>query len=468
MVEKRLTGKTIIGYGFGAVSDAASYNFVLTYVLFYLTTVAGVGAVKAGLIISVSTIIQAVMGLVVGPISDNSRNKYGRRRPLILVGGILLFVSLALMFQTFDMGDGLKFVYYLITISLFWMAYMIFLVPYNALGSEMTLDYDERTKLRTPATVFNCLGNIVGMSLPLTLVAVLASGDSNDPAGWSRFGVLLGAVCLLFILMTWRSTRGKELPAEDLMAVEKDKNPIKTYWEIIKLKPFKWVVGFAVFFYIGYIAFQSGMTYYVLYCVGLTEAQFSTVLLISVFIGIVITVVSSALSTALDKRITMSICFLIGTCGFVLLHFIGVHSFGMMVVLAGFYSVTNATYWLLLWPIAYDLAEVYEYKYNKRREASILSIIEFIAGIAAALGAPILTVSLTAVGFDPTASAQTPETIQGISLVVLGIPAISFVIGAILSFMNPLTKKGHGRLLAELEKKKTGQEPDESGLERII
>lgn len=51
---KKLKTKDIFGYTIGSIGDCASYNFVLSFFSFFMTTVAGVSPAVAGTIISVA------------------------------------------------------------------------------------------------------------------------------------------------------------------------------------------------------------------------------------------------------------------------------------------------------------------------------------------------------------------------------------------------------------------------------
>ena len=74
MNEKRkLSNGTIFGYGFGAFSDAAANNFFLLYMLYFFTTVVGMSAGKSGAIISITTVVAAVVAIFIGPASDRTR-----------------------------------------------------------------------------------------------------------------------------------------------------------------------------------------------------------------------------------------------------------------------------------------------------------------------------------------------------------------------------------------------------------
>lgn len=464
----KLSNKTIFGYAFGSLADAAAYNFIIMYMLYFLTAIIGLSAGKAGIIISVSTVASAVYGLCIGPMSDNTRGKYGRRRPYLLIGAVLLLIGIILLFRPFGFSQGGAFVFYLVMILAVWIGYGTFLVPYNALGPELTSDYDERTKLRTPAGIFNCVGNIIGISLPLTAVAFFAKRGATEGEAWSYFAVILAIVCAVSVLITWKSTKGKELPMEVLMREEKERNPVKTYWQILKLKPFRWMIGFVAMFGIGYMVFQSGLIYYILFYAGMSEAQMSQAMFINIFVAMVTTLIISVVAMRINKKMAFAIGFLISAAGMILLYFIGVTSFPMLLVLLAVFGVGNGCYWLLIYPLIYDLSEVYEYKYGKRKEGSLLSMLAFVFTLATALGTQVLTITMTMVGYDPTLPVQSEATVNGIANIVFGIPIATFVLGALFCLAYPLSKKSYEKLMAELEKKRAGEETDEEGLERVI
>ena len=196
------------------MADAASYNFIVMYMLYFLTAIVGMSAGKAGLIISIATIISAVYGLVIGPVSDATRSKMGRRRPYLFAGAVIIFVGMILLFRPTSSSGGGAFAYYLIMLVIVWLGYGTFLGPYNAMGAELTDDYDERTKLRTPATILNCVGNIIGISLPLTMVAIFAKNGVAEGKAWNYFAIILGAACLIAILITFFTTKGRDAVPE--------------------------------------------------------------------------------------------------------------------------------------------------------------------------------------------------------------------------------------------------------------
>lgn len=379
-----------------------------------------------------------------------------------------MVISVILLFKVVDFGDTGNYVYYLTVVIIYFLSYMLWMTPYTALGSEMTLDYDERTRLRTPATIFQGIGNIVGMSLPMGTIAFMIGMGVSDTQAWNYFAIILGVVCLISVLITWRTTKGKELPAEVVFSETTDKNPVKSYLRFLTLKPIWWMIGIGLLFFVGYTVYQSGLTYYVLYCTGMTEAQMSTAMFINIFIGVILTILISYATKRLDKKTMLGICFLISAAGMVATNIIGISSMTGLVILFALFNVGNVAYWLLVYPIQYDVAEVYDYKYGDRKEASVYTLMALLGSLSASLGVQVLTRSLAAVGYDMNAMEQSADVISGISMIILLIPAGAFTVAAVCCFMFPISRRKYEILMEQKTRKQQGMEVDESQLKGII
>ena len=469
MNEKRkLSNGTIFGYGLGAFSDAAANNFFLLYMLYFFTTVVGMSAGKSGAIISITTVVAAVVAIFIGPASDRTRAKKGTRRIYLVIGALMLLVGLSLVFRPMlGLGDTGKFCYYIVFFMLTYLGYVVFLVPYNAMGAELTDDYDERTKLRTPATIMNYVGNIIGISLPMAGVAFFMKHVETEGAAWNIYAIIVAAACFVAVMISWITTKGKELKVETEVVAE-NANIFKEFWRIIKLKPFRWIIGIVASFGVGYTVFSSGLTYYVLYYAGLTEVQMSTATLLWIFIGMGLTVIMSFLATKTSKKTAIAIGFLLSAACVAIFWVCGVHSFGMLVLMLTVFGFGNSSFWLLIYPIVYDIVELYEYKYGERKEGAMLSLYGCIFTLSTALGTQVLTIAMTIAGYDSSLAVQSADTINGIAAIVLGIPVIAFVICGILCVTYPLTKGAFEKLMVQLEHKRKGEPTDETGIERIV
>jgi len=108
----------------------------------------GMNPALVGLLGALPRLTDAFTDPVMGYISDNTRSRWGRRRPYIFVGAITVGIIFALLWQLPPgKSESFYFWYFLLGSLLFYLAYTVFATPWVALGYELTPDYHERTRL---------------------------------------------------------------------------------------------------------------------------------------------------------------------------------------------------------------------------------------------------------------------------------------------------------------------------------
>lgn len=190
----KLSFKTKLSYGVGAVCDNAMYMLAGTYLLLFLTTVAGVNPAVAGTISAIGSIWEAMCAPVVGFKSDTALTRFGRRKPFLLAAAFPVAIVTSLLFTAIDASDTVKVIYYVVMVIMYWTCFSSFFVPYLAWGSDLTDDYNERTVLRSFAYIFNQVGMCVGMVLPSIVVDYCMNIGKTDRQAWQIVGLMVG-VC---------------------------------------------------------------------------------------------------------------------------------------------------------------------------------------------------------------------------------------------------------------------------------
>lgn len=276
MGEKKLKTKDILGYTIGSIGDSTSYNFVLSFFSFFMITVAGVSPVVAGTIISVAIAWDAITDPIIGYLVDNSKSKYGKRRPWILKSLIPLGASLVLMFLKVDFPQTQKNIYYLILVLVFWTAYTAFNIPYYSFGSVLSDVDSERVRLAAFREVLGYVGIFCASSVPTFIVGRLLEHGLDNGQSWAAAGVISAVISVSTILIMWRCTRGKE-PVEEV--ADADKVNLKGFFtnviSLMKMKPYVLVIICALLTNVYLTLFNSSLLYYVTYNMGLGETQAS-------------------------------------------------------------------------------------------------------------------------------------------------------------------------------------------------
>lgn len=159
----------------------------------------GLNPVMLGWVLASTRFLDALIDPVIGNFSDNARTRWGRRRPFVVIGSILLAVFFAFLWlppsglSTFGIG-----IYLTIAAFLFYLAFTIFVIPYSALGMEMVTDYQGRTNLYVYRLVPAFLASLIVPTLYKFARSDVFGG--NEMTGMRYIGVFIAVVILLTAL----------------------------------------------------------------------------------------------------------------------------------------------------------------------------------------------------------------------------------------------------------------------------
>jgi GPH family glycoside/pentoside/hexuronide:cation symporter len=187
--------RTKVMWGFGGLADNFMFNTMtalgtLVYVNHFKLTPA-----LAGLALGLPRFFDAFIDLWIGNLSDNSKSRFGRRRPFMFWGVIGCVILLPLLW-TVPLTEtaanpwylNVPFLYIVVLGTLLATAYTLFVVPYTALGFELTPDYDERTRVVRWRMYIGLFGSLAAGWL-FRLAADDCWPDLGAGAFWVTFGV---------------------------------------------------------------------------------------------------------------------------------------------------------------------------------------------------------------------------------------------------------------------------------------
>lgn len=182
---------SLLSFGCGA-----PHFLILAYFLKYGTGTLGIEPAVLGGLFGASRIWDAVSDPVVGALSDRLASRFGRRRPWLAAGGVLLAVSLYMLWSPLPAAGspGLT-VWVGGAICLYFTAHTLVFVPYDALAVELTRGLHARNRLYASRFAAYQLAMVAGV------VATAAFTESASPR---RVGSIVGlAGAALAVLGTW-------------------------------------------------------------------------------------------------------------------------------------------------------------------------------------------------------------------------------------------------------------------------
>jgi GPH family glycoside/pentoside/hexuronide:cation symporter len=193
--KKHVPLPTKVMWGFGGLADNFMFNTMTALGTMVYVNHFKLSPALAGLALGLPRIFDALTDPIIGNMSDNSKSRYGRRRPYMFFGVLGCVILLPLLW-TLPMTEtasnpwygNVPFLYIVVTGSLLALAYTFFVVPYTALGFELTPDYDERTRVMRWRMYIGLLGSLAAGWL-FRLAADSFWPDLGAGAFWVTVGV---------------------------------------------------------------------------------------------------------------------------------------------------------------------------------------------------------------------------------------------------------------------------------------
>lgn len=245
---------TRIAYGAGAIADGIKSTAFSTYLLLYFNQVLGVSAAVVSTAIALTLVIDAIADPVIGRISDRTRSRLGRRHPYIYGAALptALFFGLV-WFPPSGLSDFATGVWIFCTAALARATMSTYQVPASALGSELTQDYAERTRLYGLRYWFAYAGTFAFAAFALKFFFVATpefpKGQLN-PAGYVPFALAGAVLIFVSILVCGWGTRSR-IPyirqAHDLPVTPGLLAHLKEMGSAFRNRAFLTIFGFAIF-----------------------------------------------------------------------------------------------------------------------------------------------------------------------------------------------------------------------------
>ena len=232
----------------------------------------GMNPALVGLLGALPRLTDAITDPLMGYISDNTRSRWGRRRPYIFVGAISVGLVFALLWQLpAGKSEAFYFWYFLGGSLIFYLAYTIYATPWVALGYELTPDYHERTRLMG---VQNFIGNIAYMISPYFLAIMYSESMFDDVVdGAANLAIMIAVVVIAMGILPAIFLRER---FKDLAAAESGEKAgmgavimdfLRGFATTLKFKPFLKLCAATFLVFNGFILIASFQSYVIIYYV---------------------------------------------------------------------------------------------------------------------------------------------------------------------------------------------------------
>jgi len=465
-------------YGMGAFANnllaAASGGLLIV-----LNLALGMNPALIGLLGLIPRMFDAITDPMMGYISDNTRSRWGRRRPYIFCGAILAGLVFALIWQLpRGHSESFYFWFMLVGMLVFFLFYTMFATPWVALGYELTPDYKERTRLMGTQ---NFIGQFPYLLSPWFLYFVQRESLFDDMVdGVGSLAIMIGAGTIIIGILPAVFLRERETTAPDV-ADAKLKGPARQgesslmrnmreffagFLETIKSKPFLKLCAATFLIFNGFIMIAAFQFYVIAYYIfdGDTDlgAKYAGwVGTVSFFSTLVVIPIVTWLGTHMGKRRAFYVAIGLSMLGYALKWPCYNPQYPWLIFLpAPLLAFGLGGLFTLMPSMIADVVGLDELETNERREGMFGSIFWWVVklGQAVALFAGGLLLNWT--GFDVNidgSQAEQTKYLLRVCDVMFPLVAYGLAVWAVASFS--ITEKRANEVRALLEERRGKSAP---------
>lgn len=451
-------------YGLGSIVNNL-LGAAIGYMSIVLNVGLGMNPALVGTLQAIPRFTDALTDPVMGYISDNTRSRFGRRRPYIFAGAILVGITFALMWQMkAGYSEMFYFWYFLLGSIVFYLFYTMFATPWVALGYEMTNDYHERTRLMG---VMNFMGQFAWITLPW-FYAFMTNERlfTNSVEGARYLAILIGGVVIILGIMpaifTKEKYAGSQAGDSAKKAIHGLTANVTAFFKglVITLKRVEFLkLCVGTFFLFNSIQLVGAFSSYIIifYVCGGDQAMgarymglFGTINTFSTFTAIAAV---TWISTRLGKRRTFMLSTSATLIGSLLKWFCYDPMAPWKVLLpAPFIAIGMGGLFTLMGSMIADVCDLDELETGERREGMFGSIYWWMVKLGMALAFGLSGFLLNGTGFSVVyGGAQTSQTFFWMRVVDVFIPAVASTIAILAVKMYKITEERSYEIRRELD-----------------
>ncbi len=446
IVERRVPKLVQVAYGAPALALALMGVTFYVYLPRFYSDVVGVPLAQLGWIILLSRVFDAVIDPALGMLSDRTRVRWGRRKPWIAAAAIPTGIAFTfLLVPPVGLDAAGATLWLTLWTFLFFFFWGMVTVPYEALGAEMSEDYDERTRLLGLRDGLLILGTLLSAVFPAVLERM--AGDTSGSTERRNLGILaVGYAVLLVVLVAWclvavqerRWSEGRRPKGALLGDIS----------SALANRPFAiLLLAYTIMAFGGELP-ATLLLYYVKYVLGSENAS----LFLALYFGIGFTLLPFWIRLAgrFGKKQTWMLAMAINTGAFSLVLFLGPGDTELYTVLVCLSAVGYGATLAIPSSMQADVIDYEEWRSGTRREGQFVGFWLIARKLARAFGAGIAFPILDQVGYVPN-EAQTPTVLWTLTLLYAGVPCFCTFVAMLVAWRYPIDRALHGRIRAEIE-----------------
>lgn len=186
----KIPGRVKYCFAFGALGKDLIYGMIATFSMIYFTDIIKVAPAFIGTMFFVAKLWDAFNDLFMGMIVDNTRSRWGKFVPWLVIGTLINSFVFVTVFTDFHLSGVSLCVFASVVYVLWGMTYTIMDIPYWSIIPNLTSDPEEREKVSVLPRIFASIGqSLIIAGFGVQIIKELG----GNYIGYHRFALIIAA-----------------------------------------------------------------------------------------------------------------------------------------------------------------------------------------------------------------------------------------------------------------------------------
>lgn len=208
------------------------YMFLTGFITYYCVGIAGLLTAVVGIILTGMRIFDGFTDPIIGYLIDKTDGKFGKFRPFMILGNIIMIISTLVMLQTTHLvPGGLRYIYFIIIYGIYIIGYTFQTACTKAGQACLTNDPKQRPVFSMFDGVFVTI-MFMGLQIVISNVLIPLTGGFNQEffnLAWIMTVTCSGLLTMLAVIGIWKKDRTEFFGTGIAQKIK-----FREYWDVIK------------------------------------------------------------------------------------------------------------------------------------------------------------------------------------------------------------------------------------------
>lgn len=469
--------------GLFALNNTATnlYLFIIGFVSYYATGIAGLTVVTVSAIIGMSRIFDAITDPIIGFVIDKTEGKFGKFRPMMLLGNAILAGSVLIMYNvTHVLPEAVQLPFFILMYAVYIIGYTFQTATTKAAQTVLTNSPKQRPLFSVFDSSYN-IGVFTGGQVFVASYLVAKHGEFTMAlfTELNMYAIILSGIFTILASIAISSKDRKEFYG---LAEETVQTKFRDYWPILKgNRPLQMLILAASTDKIANMVLRQPAVYIMFFGIMLGDYALSgTVSMITIVPGLLITFLGvrvatkSGLKSALVKAtwggiITFAVLiafFFVVDPSTISLKNVGLTTVAFIALYCLAKGLTSLSSAIVI-PMIADVSDYETYKTGRYVPGMIGTVFSFVDKMVSAIAPTIVGVSVAMIGykdsFPQIGETLTTPLMFATLFLIFGVPLLGLIASIIAMKFYELDDKKMKEIqtaIAEI-KEKGKQKEDE-------